>query len=164
MSVSFKKSEALENVTSGEFAPIAPGVYNVKFDDLKERPTQSGGVQWSAMLKIVDGAKFVGRTFWVNWNVVNANDKAQEIARREIAQIADLMGIGDDISIETMRTNKVFTIQLDVGDYLGKPDYKPKNWKLAGEAVGVAAPAKTFTTTVKAAPSTTAKAKPWDKK
>lgn len=160
--ISFKKSEALENATSGEYAPIAPGVYNVKFEDLNERATQSGGVQWSAKLKIVDGNSFVGRTFFVNWNVVNNSEKAQEIARREIAQIADLMGIGDDISIETMRTNKTFTIQLDVGDYLGKPDYKAKNWKLAGGAA--AAPAKTFTTAVKpTVAATTTKAKPWSK-
>jgi hypothetical protein len=135
MSFSFNKSEALANATDGEFAPIAPGVYTVQFQDLKEKETQSGGVQWSALIKITAGAKFVGRTFWINWNVVNQSEKAQEIARREIARIADLIGIGDDISIETMKTNAHFEITLEAApEYMGKPQYNVKNWKLAGKA------------------------------
>lgn len=169
MSFSFKRSEV--DTSQGEFAPIAAGKYHIEMQDLRERETQAGGIQWSAMFKIVAGEKFVGRTFWVNWNVVNESEKAQNIARAEISHIADLLNLGDDISVETLKTSTVFDIVLDVGEYLGKPDYKVKSWKLAETA----APQKTFTTgkaAPKAAPTTkpaeapakpAAKKQPWAK-
>lgn len=133
MSFSFKASEVAPS-ENNDFSPITAGQYTVQFQDIQEKETKSGGLQWSALLKITGGAKFVGRTFWINWNVVNSSEKAQEIARREIAQIAAMIGTGDDISIETLRTNAHFDITLDVGEYLGKPQYNVKKWALHSEA------------------------------
>lgn len=125
MSFSFKPVVS-EQTT--EFAPIAPGEYQVQFAELEEKPTQSGGVQWSAKMKI----PATNRTFFLSWNVENASEVAQRIAREQISQIASLLGVQDDISIESIKTNKLFTVVLEQRPYNDKVYYQTKGpWKLA---------------------------------
>lgn len=158
MGVTFKKSE----VPAGQdYAPINPGLYDVQMDSVEEKQTLSGGVSWNLKMKIVSEA-FKGRTFFLSYNVENANSTTQDIARREIAEIATLVGAGDDISIETIKTNKVFTIVLEQRVNPSNPDkvfYNSKSWKLKNETSAPPSPAGI----TKAAPSTTTKAKPWAK-
>ncbi|MEY3787128.1 MAG: hypothetical protein RIQ94_182 [Pseudomonadota bacterium] len=120
---SFKKVA----VEDQAYAPILPGHYNVKFETLEEKATLSGGIAWNAKMKI-EGSN---RTFFLSWNVENASEVAQRIAREQISQIAELLGVGNDISIESIKTNTVFNVLLEqrvVGD---KTYYQTKGaWKL----------------------------------
>jgi hypothetical protein len=146
MSFTFKKELSQ---STGEYAPIAPGVYTVQFESLEEKPTLAGGEQWSAKMKI----PATNRTFFLNWNVVHENPTVQTIAREQISQIADLLGVGDDISIESIKTNKQFVITLEQRPVGDKTYYQVKGkWKLAEVAAPLApkAPEK--------------KAPPWQKK
>ena len=155
MSFSFKKELGIND---GVYEALKPGLYDVQFDTLEEKPTQTGGIQWSAKMKIVGS----GRTFFLSWNVENQSEVAQRIAREQISQIANLLGVGDDISIESIKTNKIFTITLEqrvVGD---KTYYQTKGpWKLAQAAnkslaEGAKMVEKAFTAPV-------AKKTPWSK-
>lgn len=152
MSFSFKKEVSQQ---TNDYAPIAPGVYTVQFDTLEEKPTQAGGVQWSAKMKILA----TGRTFFLSWNVENKSEVAQRIAREQISQIADLLGVGDDISIDSIKTNTAFEITLEqrvVGD---KTYYQTKGaWKLA--PTNIAAGVKKVQDALLASPK---KATPWSK-
>jgi hypothetical protein len=119
-------------------------------DTVEEKQTLAGGVSWNLKMKIISD-KFTGRTFFLSYNVENANKTTQDIARREIAQIAELVGAGDDISIESIKTNAIFTITLEQRPVGDKVYYNAKSWVLADKK------------TVAAAPSTTTTAKPWQK-
>jgi hypothetical protein len=125
MSFSFKPVVA---ESDGVYSPIAPGIYDVQFDTLEEKPTVTGGIQWSAKMKIVGS----GRTFFLQWNVENASEVAKRIAREQLTQIATLIGVQNDISIESIRTNKIFTITLEQRVVGEKTYYQTKGpWKLA---------------------------------
>lgn len=148
MSFSFKKSEL--PVQDNVYAPIAPGVYEVQMEAVEEKATLSGGISWSFKMKI----PATGRTFFLNYNVENANSITQEIARRDIAEIATLIGAGDDISLDTIKTNKRFSIVLEQRPVGDKVYYNAKKWALASPSQITAAPS---TTTKKVSP-------PWEKK
>lgn len=151
MSFSFKKEVSTQ---TNDFAPIAPGVYTVQFDSLEEKPTQSGGVSWNAKMKIPS----TGRTFFLSWNVENASEVAQRIAREQLSQIADLLGVGDDISIDSIKTNKQFVITLEQRVYGDKTYYQTKGaWKLAETSLNDAVK---MVTKAFEAPK---KKNPWDK-
>lgn len=154
MGVTFKASEV--PAQSNEYAPITPGQYNVQMDEVQEKETLSGGVSWSLKMKIV-GPESIGRTFFLNYNVENSNAKTQEIARREIAEIAALVGAKDDISIETIKTNKVFSITLEQRPVGDKIYYNAKSWKLANEAASIKK-------VQDALPTTKTSKKPWENK
>jgi hypothetical protein len=149
MGIVFKASEV---PAGNDYAPITPGVYNVQMDTVEEKQTLAGGVSWNLKMKIVSEA-FKGRTFFLSYNVENANKTTQDIARREIAQIAELVGASDDISIESIKTNSVFSITLEQRPVGDKVYYNAKNWALT----------ETVKKSVATAPSTTTKAKPWAK-
>jgi hypothetical protein len=124
MSFSFKKEIAVQN----EYAPIAPGVYTVQFESLEEKVPPYGGIQWSAKMKILG----TGRIFFLSWNVEHANEIVQRIARNQISQIAELLGTAEDISINTIKTNKHFIITLEQRSHNDKIYYQTKgDWKLA---------------------------------
>jgi hypothetical protein len=151
MGFSFKQ----EVVEVKVFAPIAPGVYDVKFDSLEEKQTQSGGVSWNAKMKIINS----GRTFFLSWNVENASEVSQRIAREQLTQIATLLGVQSDINLESIKTNKAFTITLEQRVYGDKTYYQTKGpWKLAPMTMdqAVSAVEKSFSAPVK-------KKSPWEK-
>ena len=154
---SFKK-EVSEN--DGVYAPIVPGVYDVQFDTLEESSTQTGGVKWSAKMKIVGS----GRTFFLNWNVESSSETAQRIAREQITQIANLLGVPSDlIDLESIKTNKVFTVTLEQRPYNDKIYYQTKGpWKLAQPSPGLSKGVANVVSALGLAPAK--KANPWDKK
>lgn len=152
MGFSFKLSELPEQ--QNNYEPIPPGEYSVQMESVEEKQTASGeGVMWNLKMKIVSD-KYKGRTFFLSYNVENKNNQTQEIARREIGNIARLIGVSsDDISLETIKSNKILTAQLDQRPVGDKVYYNVKKWSL-GQIP--AAPSQQATTT-KAAP-------PWIKK
>jgi hypothetical protein len=156
MAFSFKK-EVSEN--DGVYAPIIPGVYNVQFDTLEEVETQTGGFKWSAKMKIVGS----GRTFFLNWNVKNASESAQRIAREQITQIANLLNVPSElIDLESIKTNKIFTVTLEQRPYNDKVYYQTKGpWKLADS---LNASAIKNVQDKLALPISEKKKNPWDKK
>jgi len=147
MGFSFKKSEL--PVQDNVYAPIAPGVYEVQMETVEEKATLSGGISWSFKMKI----PATGRTFFLNYNVENANSTTQEIARRDIAEIATLIGVDDDISLDTIKTNKKFSIVLEQRPVGDKVYYNAKKWSIASQGPSAA----TAPTTKKVSP-------PWEKK
>lgn len=154
---SFKKEVSVQ---TDDFAPIAPGVYDVQFDTLEEKSTSKGGVMWQAKMKIVGS----GRTFFLTWNVECASEVAQRIAREQITQIANVLGVPSDlIDLESIKTNKIFTVTLEQRPVDDKVFYQTKGpWKLAQTVnksldAGVKMAAKTLGVVA----SSGSKAKPW---
>ena len=146
----------------GTYTVITPGQYDVQMEAVEEKTTLSGGESWSLKMKIVSD-QFKGRTFFLNYNVTNASEKTQQIARREVAQIASLIGVTDDISINSIKTNKVFTITLENRanpSDSSKVFYNARSWKLKNEVAGIKAVQDKL---LGSSPTTTAPKKPWIK-
>jgi hypothetical protein len=160
MSFSFKK-EVSEN--DGVYAPIPNGTYTVIFDSLDEGVTQKGGIAWNAKMKIVSN----NRTFFLNWNVENANEVAQRIAREQITQIANLLGVPSDlIDLESIKTNKLFVVNLEQRSVGDKVYYQTKGpWKLAVSNVpsSVVTDAANKVNAILGTAGATKKKSPWDK-
>lgn len=142
-----------EEVTvSNEFAPIAPGIYNVKFETIEEALTKNNEVKWSAKMKIVDS----GRTFFLNWNVGHTSEKARNFAMSEVKGILEAMGVSGVVNINSLRTNATFSVQLEQSPFNDKVYYQTKGpWKLAEAA---SAPVKATV------PTAEKRKNPWDKK
>lgn len=128
---SFKLSE----VTESSFSPIDPGQYKVQIEDVEEKSTLKGGVSWSFKMKVIDSQ----RKFFLNYNVENSNKVAEGIARGEVLEIAKAMGLSkDDVSIDSMRTNDIFSITLEQRPVGDKIYYSAKNWKKVGPTMSEA--------------------------
>jgi hypothetical protein len=159
MGFSFKAVENEDN-----YAPIPEGIYRVQFAELEEKPSQSGGVQWSAKMKMAES----NRSFFINWNVEHENEMTQRIAREQISQVANLLGVelGGDITVKTFHTNQIFVITLKVTTKEDKTYYSTKGgWKLDGEelksAVDKAAQAFGVSSASASTSSKPAGAAPW---
>jgi hypothetical protein len=77
----------------GGFDPIPAGRYNVIITDSDLCVTKAGDGQYIKLtFKVLEG-DFAGRLIWSNLNIDNPNEKAVEIAQRELAAICNAIGI-----------------------------------------------------------------------
>lgn len=73
----------LDDVAEDNFDPVPPGMYLLRCVDKEMKDTSSGGAMLAAQFEVIDGP-MQGRRVFHNFNVVNDNTKAVEIAIREI--------------------------------------------------------------------------------
>lgn len=82
-----------EDAPASTFDPIPEGDYVVIVKDSEVKDTKSGGEMLVLKLEVQDDENYSGRFIWDNLNLVNANEKAVEIAQRQLAGIASACGI-----------------------------------------------------------------------
>ena len=70
------------------FEPVPAGTYTVMIIASEMKDTQAGDGQYLKLeFKILDEGEFNGRKIWTNLNLVNPNEKAVEIAQKELSGI-----------------------------------------------------------------------------
>lgn len=112
-----------------EFTPLPAGTYNVKITNIEEKPTQAGGLMIVFTMEVLDG-KHKGRKLWNNFNVVNENPKAVDIARRGISTVCHLLG-NLDFRTETYGTyyERPFAVKVGIKtDDQGRENNRISAW------------------------------------
>lgn len=70
------------------YEPMPAGSYTVMITASEMKKTSAGdGEYLSLTFKVLDEGEFNGRTVWSNLNLINPNDKAVEIAQKELSSI-----------------------------------------------------------------------------
>jgi hypothetical protein len=75
------------------YAPIPEGIYEARVDRAEMKPTKDGTGKRLVLMWRIIGPSHRGRTVLVGLNVVNRNERAQTIARRQLAQLLDAVGL-----------------------------------------------------------------------
>lgn len=84
---------ATEVTPSTGFEPIPNGKYNAVITESDMKTTRSGsGNYLEFAYEIIDG-EYKGRKLWSRHNVKNQNQKAEEIARKEVSAICHAVGV-----------------------------------------------------------------------
>lgn len=80
------------NQTSYEDLPL--GIYRFEMTASDVQPASSGtGTVLKTTLSVIEPAEFEGRKFFVNFNIQNANPKAEEIGQRDFAKLCRAIGV-----------------------------------------------------------------------
>ena len=74
--------------------PLPEGEYTLTCIECEEKETQTGGTMLAAKFEVIKG-DYTGRWLWNNYNIVNRSEKAQAIARRQLASWAAAAGKPD---------------------------------------------------------------------
>lgn len=76
-----------------DYSPIPDGIYEARIERAEMKPTSDGTGKRLLFTFRVCGPSHIGRIVFVGLNVVNKNEKAQTIARRQLAQLLDAVGL-----------------------------------------------------------------------
>ena len=144
---------------SSSFDPIPAGWYKAIISNSEMKPTRDGyGEYLSLTLQIIEG-QYENRLVFARLNLKNANDKAVDIARKDLAAICRAVGVMSPQSSEELH-DKPLMIKVKVraasGDYEASNDiggYK------AVEGANLTPAPKTQTPVTPSAPAK----KPWQK-
>lgn len=74
------------------YEPMPAGFYPMMITDSEMKDSQSGGQYVKLTIEVVDGPK-KGRKVFSNLNLVNANQQAVDIARRDLSAICHSVGV-----------------------------------------------------------------------
>ncbi len=144
---------------SSSFDPIPAGWYQAIINASEIKPTRDGyGEYLSLTLQVIEG-QYANRLVFARLNLKNANDKAVDIARKDLAAICRAVGVMSPQSSEELH-DKPLMIKVKVrpasGDYEASNDiggYK------AVEGANLTPAPKTQTPVTPSAPAK----KPWQK-
>lgn len=126
----------------GDFEIMPKGEYTLKATDAELKSTKKGdGKYLSVTFEIVKG-QYTGRKVWQNFNVVNPNEKAEQIGREQVAGWARAAGKpnardSDDLLERSFNCN--LDIEKGTGGYSDKNIIKSF---LTGESKSTPAPNK----------------------
>lgn len=84
-------ASSVEPSAPREHTILPPGKYVAEIIDSEMRQSSSGGEMLSLTWQIVEG-EHQGRRLWCNLNLVNSNQQAVEIARRDLSAICRAIG------------------------------------------------------------------------
>ena len=76
-----------------DYGPIPEGIYEARVDRCEMKPTKDGTGKRLVLMWRIIGPSHRGRTVLVGLNVINKNEKAQTIARRQLAQLLEAVGL-----------------------------------------------------------------------
>lgn len=144
---------------SSSYDPIPAGWYQAIISNSEMKPTRDGyGEYLSLTLQVIEG-QYANRLIFARLNLKNANDKAVDIARKDLAAICRAVGVMSPQSSEELH-DKPLMIKVKVRPAQG--EYEASNdvggYKAAEGADLTPAP-KTQTPP----PATTPAKKPWQK-
>lgn len=111
-----------------DFDNIPAGTYRVIVMDAEEKDTKAGNGKYVSTTLEVTSGKQSGRKIFVNHNIVNPNNQAQEIGRSNFAKFVTACGkvaiddpsdlMGNSLSITTrLKKNKQGSIEVAVSKY-----------------------------------------------
>lgn len=155
----------LDNVeASGSYEPIPPGVYTLRSVEQEMRDTKSGtGSFLAVQFEVVDG-DFEGRRVFQNFNLVNANSQAVEIALREIKSWLAACGqpCGGELTMSKINALEGARFRAKVGIEKDKSgQYEDRN-KIARFIESDGAASSPPAAPVADAPPSGASKKPWE--
>ena len=78
--------------TSTDFEPLPAGTYTASITGCEVKQTKAGDGQYLRVEYTISGPSGVGRKVWSNYNVRNANPKAEEIGRSALAELCRAVG------------------------------------------------------------------------
>ena len=99
---------------------ITKHVANFKIIDAEEKTTQAGGIMISVTLKLVSGP-FKDRQMRMTYNVVNANEQAQGMAKVELQKL--WLGIGGEGVLKNCSPLKGKTGTAELGEQKPGSDF-----------------------------------------
>lgn len=79
------------------FAPIPEAVYPVAVESIEQGFDKSGGVRFTAKVRIREGA-FTGRVVNENYNLGHSNPQVVEIGRKQLAALARACGVNGQLT------------------------------------------------------------------
>lgn len=86
------------------FAPIPEAVYPVVVESIEQGFDKSGGVRFTAKVRIREGA-FMGRVVNENYNLGSANPQAVSIAKKQLAALARACGVNGQLTNQQQVVN-----------------------------------------------------------
>ena len=110
-----------------DYAPIPGGRYQAVIEKVEVRPTKDGTGRRLILRHKVLGPTHARRVIFVGLNVHNKNPKAQEIARRQLAQLltaVDMVGERDMSRLVGVEVDCDIVIRPASGDYAASNDVK----------------------------------------
>jgi hypothetical protein len=115
------------------FDVLPPGDYKVQIVQSKMMDTKNGTGQYLWLeMDIVDG-QHQGRKVWDRLNLVNPNQQAQEIARRQLSAIGHAVGVlrfqdSEELHFKTLVAQVMVKQRQDTGENTNEvKGYKPVN-------------------------------------
>lgn len=112
-----------DDFEGGGYEVIPEGEYELMCEEAEEVTTKSGGTMIKAKFRVL-GPTHAERVVFNNFNVVNKSDKAQEIARRQLATWARAVGRPNATDTDEL-LNRPFIGVVDVE--AGDDKYGPQN-------------------------------------
>lgn len=132
---------------TAEYGPVPAGDYPVVVEKAEVKETKRGDGKYVWIQVSVTSDQFKGKKFFHNFNILNPNQQAEEIGRRELASLGKAIGI-PAIQDTSELVDRSLTVKVKVKDEENEiTAFKP----LSGAS---SAPAKT------AAPRTAPASKP----
>jgi len=125
-----RKHEPVQDISD----PIPAGWYSVTNtgSDLKETKARTG--QRLEIEHTVRSGEHKGRKVWSRFNVVNANEQAEEIAHRELATLCLAVGVPGFRSHEQLREKSLLVRVVVRHDTGYEPSNDVKSWKASDDA------------------------------
>ena len=78
--------------TNTDFEPLPAGTYTATVTGCEVKQTKAGDGQYLRVEYTISGPSGAGRKVWSNYNVRNANPKAEEIGRSALAELCRAVG------------------------------------------------------------------------
>lgn len=78
---------------TSHFDPLPAGEYNCIITDSTQKHTKDGAGQYLELKLEIQSGEFSGRTLFDRLNLQNSNQKAVEIAQRQLSQICHAIGV-----------------------------------------------------------------------
>jgi len=130
-----------------EFTPLPAGEYNLLIVDTDMKETSTGGQMLVVNMDVLDGPS-KGRKLTDRLNLVNKNEKAQNIAYAALKSIFKAIGVDSTDNSDVMHGKRVtatvtvqeakpYTDKYGV-EQAGSPQNNIRGYKAYGDAAGVA--------------------------
>ena len=149
-----------EEIEPSSFDPIPAGWYKAIISNSEMKPTRDGyGEYLSLTLQVIEG-QYENRLVFARLNLKNANEKAVDIARKDLAAICRAVGVMSPKSSEELH-DKPLMIKVKVRPASGEYDASNDVGGYKADEGGTASPVQQKQASP-AVPSTPAK-KPWQK-
>jgi len=100
------------NERTGSFDPLPTGWYSASIAGAEVKQTKAGGDMISVKYQIT-GPNHAGRVIFGNFNIRNANERAQEIGQQQLGELMKAIGL-DRLSDTDQLIGGVCDIKLDI--------------------------------------------------
>lgn len=146
---------------NSNYEPLPAGWYDVTITQAEIKDTKSGTGQMIRVRYDVAGPTHQGRVVFGNFNIKNANPKAEEIGRQQLGDLMRSIGVPKVTDTDQLIGGQL-KIKLDIRTQEG---YDPSNDVRAFKALeGSVPPMKSSVTSAPAASSGKTSSPPWAKK